>query len=282
MKKKKSLTGVFAVLALVALCSAHVHRQKQAAPDAPAVHLSAQAAEKQTAADTDAAPTPRGLEIPGYESPRGGQVIRHTGFTLSYDADFKTPQWVGWVLTRSRAEGSVPRADDFRRDPKVRGKQAVTKDYSGSGYDRGHIAPAGDMKWSEAAMNESFYLSNVCPQNKNLNRGDWKDLEELEREWARRYGVVVITAGPVYATKRPERIGANRVGVPTGFFKALLRGEGAKRKAYAFYFDNAAGSRSLTHYQMTVDALEAKTGIDFFPALADDEEARLEARLERL
>lgn len=220
---------------------------------------------------------PTGIEIPVYESPRGGQVIKHTGFTLSYDADFKTPQWVAWTLTAAKAQGTVPREKNFRPDPDVRGAQAYTKDYSHSGYDRGHIAPAGDMKWSEQAMRESFYLSNVCPQNQNLNRGDWKDLEELERTWAIKYGSVSITAGSIYATARPERIGANKVAVPTAFFKVLLVGYPDAPRAYGFVFFNEAGSHALTHYQLTVDDVEQLTGMDFFSALPDDVEAKIEA-----
>lgn len=225
---------------------------------------------------------PEGLEIPRYESSRGGQIIRHTGFTLSYDADFKTPQWVAWQLTAQEAEGEEPRAKSFRPDPAVRGAKAYSEDYSHSGYDRGHMAPAADMKWSAQAMEESFYMTNVCPQNRNLNRGDWKDLEELEREWATRYGAVCIVAGPLYETKNPKRIGNHRVAVPDGFFKVLLVGNTSQPKAYGFVFKNEAGSRPLTDYQHTVDEVEELTGMDFFPALPDEVEQRVEAEMPAL
>jgi len=242
-----------------------------AAPTAPA---------EETASEEEAS-TPsgsqEGLEIPHYESSRGGQVIRHVGFTLSYDADFKTPQWVAWTLTNAEAQGEVPRAKKFQPDPAVRGAKAYHSDYTNSGYDRGHIAPAGDMKWSKQAMDESFYLSNVCPQNRNLNRGDWKDLEEAEREWAVRYGEVSITAGPIYYTKNPPRIGANRVAVPDAFYKVLLIGYPKHPRAYGFIFKNVAGSHPLTYHQLTVDEVEAATGIDFFPSLPDAVEKRVEA-----
>ena len=224
-----------------------------------------------------AAQTAGCLEIPVYQSSRGGQVIAHTGFTLSYDADFKTPQWVGWVLTAERANGSCPRYDKFQPDPAVRGAKAYTKDYTRSGYDRGHIAPAGDMKWNAQAMRESFYMSNICPQNQNLNRGDWKDLEELEREWAMCRGTLAIVAGPVYSSANPPRIGNNRVAVPDGFFKVILVQERRGPKAYAFVFRNEAGSRPLRAYQRTVDEVEALLGMDFFAPLPDDVENRIEA-----
>lgn len=252
-----------------------------AASAASNTDASARNADEAQAAESTASSTSStlsdGIEIPVYKSPRGGQIIRHTGFTLSYDADFKTPQWVAWTLTAAKAEGTVPREKNFRPDPDVRGAQAYTKDYSHSGYDRGHMAPAGDMKWSEAAMRESFYLTNVCPQNQNLNRGDWKDLEELERTWAVKFGAVSIAAGPVYSSKSPERIGANKVAVPSAFFKVLLIGYPDAPRAYAFVFPNEAGSHALTYYQFSVDDVEDLTGMDFFSALPDDVEAKIEA-----
>lgn len=228
-------------------------------------------------ADNTTSVSADGLEIPHYESSRGGQIIRHTGYTVSYDADFKTPQWVAWTLTADRAQGSAPRYDKFMPDPEVRGAKAYTKDYSNSGYDRGHMAPAGDMKWSETAMRESFYMTNVCPQNRNLNRGDWKDLEELERDWAVRYGSVSIAAGPIYTSRYPERIGANKVAVPDAFFKVLLVGYPKAPKAYGFIFKNEAGSRPLTYYQLTVDEVEAATGMDFFPSVPESVQNKIEA-----
>ena len=227
---------------------------------------------------TEAAAIPQGIEIPRYESSRGGQTIRHTGFTLSYDADYKTPQWVAWTLTRAMTLGTEKRSNKFCPDPAVRGAKAYTTDYTRSGYDRGHMAPAGDMKWSKQAMEESFYLSNVCPQNRNLNRGDWKDLEELTREWASTYGSVSVAAGPIYATKHPARIGANKVAVPDAFFKVVLVGYPKSPKAYGFVFRNEAGSHPLSYYQLTVDEVESRTGMDFFSALPDKVEKRIEAQ----
>lgn len=220
----------------------------------------------------------KGLEIPHYEVSRGGQLIRHLGYTVSYDADYKTPQWVAWTLTRSEAAGTEPRAKKFRPDPMIRGAKAYTTDYKNSGYDRGHMAPAADMKWSEQAMEESFYMSNVCPQNRNLNRGDWKDLEDKTRDWAQRYGAVSVAAGPIYTSRRPLRIGANRVAVPDAFFKVLLVNYPRNPQAYGFVFANKAGSHPLTYYQLTVDDVESLAGMDFFPALPDEIEQRIEAQ----
>ena len=273
MKRKNSLVGIV-ILAIAALIGTARKFQPADATDGAtptAVSQRTTSADEVSAADATpkASAQLRTLSVPRYESPRGGQVIKRTGYTLSYDADYKTPQWVGWTLTAEQAQGGVPREDDFQPDPDVKGAKAYTTDYKNSGYDRGHICPAGDMKWSLTAMRESFYLSNICPQNRNLNRGDWKELEELEREWAITRGSVCITAGPIYEKKRPARIGANKVAVPDAFFKVVLVDYPKKPKAYAFVFRNAAGNHPLTYYQLSVNELERRTGMDFFPGLSE-------------
>ncbi len=239
------------------------------------IKSAAEADENASASDSRVSSTlPEGMRLPKYETSRGGQLIVHTGYTVQYDADFKTPQWVAWSLTAEQAQGTVPREKDFYPDPDVKGAKAYTKDYSNSGYDRGHMAPAGDMKWSASAMKESFYLSNVCPQNRNLNRGDWKELEEQERDWALSHGVVNIAAGPIYYTSTPTRIGNNKVAVPDAFFKVILVDYPDAPKAYGFIFKNEAGSHPLTSYQRSVNEVEEATGMDFFPGLSEKIESQ--------
>ncbi len=162
-------------------------------------------------------------------------------------------------------------------DPDVRGAKAYTGDYTKSGYDRGHMVPAADMKWSKQAMKESFYMSNICPQNPNLNRGDWNDLEEKSRQWAKKYGAVYIACGPIYDTKRPKRIGNNKVAVPHAFYKVILINDKKNPQAIGFIFPNSAGHKPLKKYIVTVDSVEKRTNIDFFPALPDEVENRIEA-----
>lgn len=193
------------------------------------------------------------LEIPVMQSRTGGQLIKRKGYTLSYNADYKTPQWVAWELTKKETKGKEERTDKFLPDPDVRGAKAYTGDYTKSGYDRGHMAPAADMKWSKQAMAESFYMSNICPQNPNLNRGDWNDLEEKSRQWAKRYGAVYITCGPVYDHSKPQRIGNNKVAVPDAFYKVILINDSKAPKAIGFLFPNKAGHKPLKKYIVTVD-----------------------------
>ena len=215
------------------------------------------------------------MEIPLMNKEQG-QVIQRTGYTLSYHVKNKTPQWVAWELTKEETRGNEERTNEFQPDPDVMGAKVVTYDYSHSGYDRGHMAPAGDMKWSKKAMQESFYMSNICPQNHNLNTEDWNDLEMKSREWARRYGKVHIVCGPIYKGIRNEYIGDHRVKVPDAFFKVILINNAKKQCALGFYFENEAGERPLTDYLTSVDELEKFTGLDFFAALPDEEENRLE------
>lgn len=219
------------------------------------------------------------LEIPIMHSSSGGQILKRKGYTLSYNADYKTPQWVAWELTKKETRGKEGRTDKFLPDPDVRGAKAYTGDYTKSGYDRGHMAPAADMKWSRRAMEESFYMSNICPQNANLNRGDWNDLEEKSRQWAKKYGAVYIACGPIYDSKRPKRIGNNKVAVPDAFYKVILINDKKKPQAIGFIFPNKAGHKPLKKYIVTVDSVEKRTNIDFFPALPDEVENRIEAEL---
>ena len=218
------------------------------------------------------------MEIPLTKG-KQGQIIQRTGYTLSYDAKNKTPQWVAWELTKEETRGNEERTNEFQPDPDVMGAKVVTYDYSGSGYDRGHMAPAGDMKWSKKAMQESFYMSNICPQDHNLNTEDWNDLENKSREWASRYGKVYIVCGPIYNGTRNEYIGDHRVKVPDAFFKVILINHDRKQAALGFYFENKAGERPLSEYLVSVDKLEDMTGLDFFSALPDEIENRLEKEI---
>ena len=219
------------------------------------------------------------MEIPLMTSKKQGQIIQRTGYTLSYDVKNKTPQWVAWELTKTETKGNEERTNDFQPDPDVIGAKVVTYDYSGSGYDRGHMAPAGDMKWNKKAMQESFYMSNICPQNHNLNTENWNDLEVKSREWARRYGKVYIVCGPIYNGKRTEYIGDHRVKVPDAFFKVILINTNNKQCALGFLFENESGERPLKKYLTPVDEIEKITGMDFFSALPDNIENNLEAEV---
>ena len=219
------------------------------------------------------------LEIPIDLKGRKEIRIKRIGYTVSYNNEYKTPYWVAWELKRSETKGDEERMSKFMPDPDLPEPRADHNDYTNSGYDRGHMAPAADMKWSKQAMEESFYMSNICPQNPNLNRGDWNDLEEKSRQWAKKYGAVYIACGPIYDTKRPKRIGNNKVAVPHAFYKVILINDKKNPQAIGFIFPNSAGHKPLKKYMVTVDSVEKRTDIDFFPALPDEIENRIEAEL---
>lgn len=216
-------------------------------------------------------------ELPRVTDGRREQVIEHVGYTVSYNPKWLIPNWVAYELTREEVQGTEGRSNKFLPDPQVRGYAVVTKDYSHSGYDRGHMAPAADMKWSEQAMRESFYMTNICPQHHSNNAGDWKDLEELVRDYATRFGRVYVACGPVVEPGY-ETIGTtHRIVVPQRFYKVLLREKKNGWAAVGWVQDNAPANRPLMTYLKTVDEVEALTGIDFFSALPDSIEQQVEA-----
>ena len=220
------------------------------------------------------------VEIPGKIKGRTERVIVHKGYTVSYNADWKIPNWVAYELTDVEVSGEEPRAKKFVPDPMVpKYESATTDDYKNSGWDRGHMAPAADMKWHPQAMKESFYLSNVCPQNRNLNGGVWKDLEEQVRDLAAQKGSIYVVCGPIVSDDY-QTIGANKVVVPSAFFKVLLQEENGKIYTIGFVYENVAGRRPMSTYAMTVDEVEELTGIDFFPSLPDKIEKRVEAEVD--
>ncbi|MDR0414321.1 MAG: DNA/RNA non-specific endonuclease [Prevotellaceae bacterium] len=220
------------------------------------------------------------IEIPAKIEGRNEQIITHIGYTVSYNSDWKTPNWVAYQLTKEEVEGIIRRSGAFLPDPEVPYENsATTYDYTNSGWDRGHMAPAGDMKWSEQAMKESFYLSNICPQNKNLNSGIWSSLEVQVRELARKNGEIYVVCGPIMS-KQPQTIGTSKVAVPDAFFKVLLQSDSSSWHAIAFMFANKSGRNPLATYAMSVENIQIITDIDFFPALPDSIEQKVESEVD--
>lgn len=205
------------------------------------------------------------------------QILRRTGYTASYNSDRRVPNWVAWHLTPNRLTGDAKRSGlAFHEDEEVPEPRAVHFDYVRSGYDRGHMCPAGDNKWSAVAMDESFLLTNVCPQAPSLNRGDWNEMEQACRKWAKQEGALYIVCGPIFYKNSKKTIGKNRVSVPDAFFKVVLCMTG-EPKAIGFIYKNGDGNRPKGDYANSVDEVERITGIDFFPALPDEIEDKVEA-----
>lgn len=206
---------------------------------------------------------------------RASQIIRHKGYTLSYNNDWRLANWVGYVLTTQETEGDVERSDWFDKDPMVKGVQVRHADYTHSGFDRGHMAPAADMKWDKQAMVESFYMSNICPQVHALNAGLWSSLEDRVRSWARRDSAVIVVCGPI-VPEQPMTIGDNRVAVPEYFYKIVASPYSATPRGIAFIMPNEDCDHPLYHYAVTIDSVENRTGIDFLYNLPDSLENYIE------
>lgn len=218
------------------------------------------------------------LEIPNATTSREEQLIRHKGYIVSYNKSWKLPNWVSYELTRAELTGKAKRNNRFMSDPFVYEGSASNKDYARSGFDKGHMAPAADMKWDEVAMKESFYFSNVCPQHPELNRRKWKDLESQIRDWARTDSVLIIICGPL-VDKQSKTIGRNLITVPTGFFKIILSPFPTPR-AIGFIFKNERSVANLRSYCITIDNIESITGLDFFSHLPNKLERQIESQID--
>ncbi len=220
------------------------------------------------------------LEIPAKLKDRSEKIMRRSNYTVSYNRNWNLPNWVAWELNKNETKGKNNRNEEFTSDPELpKVNQVEPWDYSGSGYDRGHMCPAGDNHFDAKAMNESFYMSNICPQNHELNTGKWNDLEIACRRWANKYGEVYIVCGPIIDKRKGKRIGKEHdIIVPEQFFKVILITSTKPARAIGYIFENNGSDRPYKAY--SIDEIEQKTGMDFFPNLPDNIEDIVESRYE--
>ncbi|MBD2701880.1 DNA/RNA non-specific endonuclease [Spirosoma sp. BT702] len=209
----------------------------------------------------------------------GDEIIRHEGYTLRYVDQYKDASWVAYPLLDYETKGDADRKfEQFKPDPAVANGTAVTSDYTRSGYDRGHLAPAADFKFSQRIMRETFFMSNITPQVPDFNRGIWSDLENQVRSWARRdHGLYVVT-GPVLKPGLATIGKTNEVSVPEKFYKVLLYCNKPQIRMIGFLLDNEGSDKSIREFVVSVDLIEQLTGLDFFPKIPDDLERQLESR----
>lgn len=214
-------------------------------------------------------------EIKGEE-----KIISHSAYSLCYSEEHEQAKWVAYYLNAEMCNsGSEERSDNFRQDKKIETVSALPEDYKKSGFDRGHLCPAGDMAWNETAMSESFLMSNMSPQVPGFNRGIWKKLETEVREWTKEFGELYIVTAGVLQDSLPV-IGTNRVSVPKYYYKVLLAHHKKTDEAIAFIMPNASSTESVFNYAVSIDSVENLTGINFFPALPDSLESFLESKLD--
>ena len=211
---------------------------------------------------------------------QNAQPLKRYAYKAWYSEAMRIPIAVSWYLTGNHVTGSYKRKGiAFHPDSAVK-DPVTTFDYMQTGYSRGHMCPSGDNKWSQRAQEESFLMTNICPQNSKLNGGDWNDLEMLCRTWAKRYDRVYIVCGPVLRGDTHKTIGrqrSRRITVPEAFYKVVLR-IGKHPAAIGFIYENNGSSQSMREAVRTVDEIERLTGLDFFSALPDDVERRIEAK----
>ncbi len=217
-----------------------------------------------------------GLEYVELPAKLTSQIKEYAGFTISFNKDNGTPNYVAWELLGAETQGAKGRSNNFWSDPDIDGCPS-TSDYTRSGYDRGHMCPSGEQKWSEEAMNDCFVMANICPQVHDLNNGAWKTLETKERQWAERDSAIMIVAGPIYEKADKERIGKAKVRVPGAFFKVIAAPYADSPRGIAFVYPNMKAPGNMSDYAMSIDELEKILGYDFFPALPDEIENKVES-----
>ncbi|MCR5317577.1 MAG: DNA/RNA non-specific endonuclease [Treponema sp.] len=229
--------------------------------------------------------------------PKDHELHTYAGYTLCYRESYEQSEWVAYSLTRSQLEHKVTgRTNDFRADTLISTGSAKPADYKGSGFDRGHLAPAADMAWSLKSAHDSFLMSNMSPQAPSFNRVIWKLLEEAVRNWAQQYGTIYVVTGPVLEKESNEypSIGESEVAVPEYFYKALLvfipvykesnsspyaissanekEIEAYRVQCAAFIVPNKGSGKDIYKFICSVDLAEERTGLDFFANLPDEVE----------
>ena len=279
MKHFKTLICITILTAVLLSCQ----RKATAPQKADGLYSATQADSRQQStskADGQKAKVVRLFEIPAPLNDRPEQILHRRGYTTSYNRTTKTPNWVACHLTAAHTHGRIQREEEvFTEDEDIpQGQRATDNDYYNSRYDRGHMCPAGDNKWDQLAMTQSFLFTNICPQNHGLNKYEWNDLEKLCRDWARQYGAVDVVCGPLFTTSGQQKtIGRNKVWVPDAFFKVVLCRQGTP-KAIGFVYRNEGKKQPMSDAVRSVDDIERLTGMDFFPALDDNIENKVEAK----
>lgn len=204
-----------------------------------------------------------------------GEIVHHENYSLSYNENFEQAEWVAYDLKKEHLKTTKYKRPYFEKDEKVTTESAHYRNYKNSGYNKGHLCPAGDRKHSQNAYDETFLMSNVSPQTFEFNSGIWNRLEQKTRYWATKYEHLYIITGGVL-TDNLKTIGTEEVAVPNYFYKIILDYHEPEIKVIAFLMPHEASDKALYKFVTSVDEIEALTGIDFFPALDDDLENRLE------
>jgi endonuclease G len=220
------------------------------------------------------------IVLPVYVTPSTttGAIVKHDHYMLSYSEPHEQAEWVGYALKKAHLTYDDRKRPYFIEDPKVRTKSADWRNYKRSGYDRGHLCPAGDRRFSEYAYKETFYTSNISPQDREFNAGIWNQLENKIRSWVKKEGTHYVFTGGVLE-KNLKGIGDEDVTVPRHFYKIIAKGNSSNIQAIAFLMPNKPSDKSIKSFVVTVDEIEQLTGIDFFKELSIDDQENLECKI---
>ena len=203
---------------------------------------------------------------PEFTNPKLGnntQALCMDGFAVMYSGVSRTPLWSAEYLTRKRLQQAkqIDREDSFHEESRLpQSMRAKLSDYSGSGYDRGHLAPNGDMA-NRSQQYDSFSLANIAPQSPRNNRYIWRNIESATRYLTQQYGEVYTITGVAFTDKKTKQL-AERVLVPSHFFKAVYIP--ASNQAGVYFAPNDGSERIEI---ISIDELTAKIGIDVLPVL---------------
>lgn len=202
-------------------------------------------------------------------------LVRYDAFGVHFNSGWGIANCAAYELVRDELKGTVERSGEFFQDFGVKGCPSP-EDYAGCGLDRGHLVPAADLKWNENAMRQSFLMTNICPMHKALNEGGWAKLEEKVREWTARDSALLVFTGPV-VSDGDTALASGRVKVPGAYFKVIMAPCVRLMRAIAFIYPNGHSGGRLRQYAVSVDEVERRTGLDFFPTLPSDEQQRIES-----
>ncbi len=212
--------------------------------------------------------------LPGTED----QLLCREGYAVGYDYDRKVPSWVAYHLTQESVGKKHKRSNRFKEDEEIpESYRSTLSDYKRSGYDRGHMAPAATVDFSAASMQESFLLSNMAPQLPGLNRQGWRYLEESVRDWTEVRGDLYVVTGLLF--EGAEITIGNRLAVPSSFYKVIF--DPAHSDGIAFIVPHRNVSKTeLSNFIVSIDNVEARSGLDFNSLLPDAIEADIEDDIE--
>ncbi len=205
--------------------------------------------------------------------------LSHKYYKICFNKKTKLAHWVSYNLDEKMFRGQTRRTNKFKVDPLIPKDSPKPDYYKGSGYDRGHLAPAGDMRIDTTAMKESFFMTNISPQEPSFNRGVWKRLENLMRSLTQSNKTYTVVTGPLFEFK-PKSFKTRFLNIPKFFYKLIFYKDKYEVKVLAYLLPNEVSKRPLSDFLVTVDEIERRSGIDFFKNLPITTQNKIESQID--